>query len=303
MPSSEARCAAIQMSPYRSWRCGGLQVESARQRWRACSRDHDSGRAFWEPPFLIEEVFVAFGAVRVKNRQMPLSPALMQCALQLIGDRGTPPKREPLGTAFCVVVPSERISDVLHGYIVTTHHVVADQDWERIDVRVPDPERGGELRLPTLVSGWRQPIPGLDLAMAPFPPAGEGLIPAVALGRHLLELRPNLPMIGMPFYYVGLFARLDRMMVRSGTIGAVDQRNIDHDPDYDYEYTAHLVDCRSYGGFSGSPCFWSYRTPVSRPCRPRLFRRIRPTRSSGECNTCTCCAACSPSTSTTPPIR
>lgn len=202
---------------------------------------------------------------------MPLSPALMQCALQLIGDRGKPRKREALGTAFCVVVPSERLEGVLHGYIITTHHIIEDQDWERIDVRVPDPESGGEVRPPALVLGWRQPIPRLDLAIAPFPPAGEGLIPAVALGRQLLELRPSVPMIGMPFYYVGLFARLDRMMVRSGTIGAVDQQDIDHDPDYDYDYTAHLVDCRSYGGFSGSPCFLELPYPGLEPKAPAPF--------------------------------
>lgn len=190
-----------------------------------------------------------------KNRAVPLSPGLMQCALQLVGDFGSSGKRTAVGTAFCVVVPSERLAGVRHGYIITTHHVIADLDWERIDVRVPDPERGGELQGPRLVLGWRQPIPNLDLALAPFPLAGESLIPAVELGRHLLELRPSVPMIGMPFYYVGLFARLDRMMVRPGTIGAVDQRDINHDPAYAYDYTAHLVDCRSYGGFSGSPCF------------------------------------------------
>src|SRR5947209_15867872 len=105
---------------------------------------------------------------------MPLSQALMQCALQFIGDRGKPASRDALGTGFCVVVPGERLAGVVHGYIITTHHVIDGQDWNRIDVRVPDPESGGELRAPTLVLGWRQPIPGLDLAMAPFPPAAEG---------------------------------------------------------------------------------------------------------------------------------
>jgi hypothetical protein len=42
-------------------------------------------------------------------------------------------------------------------------------------------------------------------------------------------------------------------MARSGTIGAIDQVGVDHEGGY--EYTVHLVDCRSYGGFSGSPCF------------------------------------------------
>jgi hypothetical protein len=43
-------------------------------------------------------------------------------------------------------------------------------------------------------------------------------------------------------------------MVRSGTIGGVDQGGVAHQ-DAQYKYTCHLADCRSYGGFSGSPCF------------------------------------------------
>ncbi len=42
-------------------------------------------------------------------------------------------------------------------------------------------------------------------------------------------------------------------MARSGTLGAIYQDDVPHTDDY--EYTCHLGDCRSYGGFSGSPCF------------------------------------------------
>ena len=57
---------------------------------------------------------------------------------------------------------------------------------------------------------------------------------------------------GAIVYYVGQFIPLDRVMARSGTIGGVDQEDLDLE---EYRYRAHLVDCRSYDGFSGSPCF------------------------------------------------
>jgi hypothetical protein len=59
--------------------------------------------------------------------------------------------------------------------------------------------------------------------------------------------------VGTQVFYIGLLSPLDRPMARSGTIGALDQEGIDHKDGF--TYTAHLVDCRSYGGFSGSPVF------------------------------------------------
>jgi hypothetical protein len=68
-------------------------------------------------------------------------------------------------------------------------------------------------------------------------------------------------------------------MVRSGTLGAVNQSGIRVDlggAGEEYIYvpeTAHLVDCRSYQGFSGSPCFLQFEhTGVSEAWTgPRLM--------------------------------
>ena len=62
--------------------------------------------------------------------------------------------------------------------------------------------------------------------------------------------------LGAVFFYVGVLARYDVPMVRSGTIGALNVPGLDHDGPYEYE--AHLADVRSYAGFNGSQCFVEY---------------------------------------------
>jgi hypothetical protein len=88
------------------------------------------------------------------------------------------------------------------------------------------------------------------------------------LDMHVLEHLPGEAMLAMPFHYTGLLAPLDRAMARSGTLGAVYEEGIEH-PD-NYEYTCHLGDCRSYGGFSGSPCFIEISMPGLTPTEPPI---------------------------------
>lgn len=85
-----------------------------------------------------------------------------------------------------------------------------------------------------------------------------------------LPLNPNeewnvvrSPNPGMSVLYIGLLAPLNRTMVRSGTIGAPNQTGIKFQGGWQYE--THLVDCRSYGGFSGSPCFLELPVPEIEP--------------------------------------
>jgi len=85
-------------------------------------------------------------------------------------------------------------------------------------------------------------------------------------GMHLMPTLPEKAMLAMPFHYVGLLEPLNRPMARSGTLGAVYQTGIKH-PD-GYQYVAHLGDCRSYGGFSGSPCFLEMALPGLTPEHP-----------------------------------
>jgi hypothetical protein len=66
---------------------------------------------------------------------------------------------------------------------------------------------------------------------------------------------------GERVYFLGLlpFGSLGEQnvpMVRSGTLGAWEVKDVVIGPNENRRrVTAHLIDCRSYAGFSGSPCF------------------------------------------------
>lgn len=100
---------------------------------------------------------------------------------------------------------------------------------------------------------------------------------ALVLDEHMVySSDPGGPYIGTPVHYIGLLAFDDRVMARSGNIGALDQMGLKFKEGY--SYPAHLVDCRSYGGFSGSPVFASIayaglseaQTPVPAPSGEKL---------------------------------
>jgi hypothetical protein len=124
-----------------------------------------------------------------------------------------------------------------------------------IEVEFANPHKQGELYAPESVTDWRRPAnEKLDLAFAPHrlpegrTPIGLDLGGTVTYGLDIS--------LGATMYYIGLFAPLNIPMARSGTIGAINVPTIRHSDPYDYP--AHLVDVRSYGGFSGSPCFIEY---------------------------------------------
>jgi trypsin-like peptidase len=183
---------------------------------------------------------------------MPLDLTMLYSAVQITGDGldadGNAVRK--VGTGFIVAIPSE-IVNRRHGYIVTAHHVV--NGLENIRVDIANPHRSGELYPPEFVSDWCQPDKKVDLAFAPYGPPVQTTI-ALVLGeqvQHGLVLT-----VGAAFHYVGLLSPLGIPMARSGTLGALDVPGMDHDGPYDYP--AHLADVRSYGGFSGSPCFVEY---------------------------------------------
>ena len=70
------------------------------------------------------------------------------------------------------------------------------------------------------------------------------------------------PHLGDRVYFMGLLSFLKESrdeitpMVRSGTIGRLNQKEVPVKWGSTHaRITAHLIDCRSYGGFSGAPCF------------------------------------------------
>jgi hypothetical protein len=131
-----------------------------------------------------------------------------------------------LGSGSIVSVRSESGSGQQWPYLVTAHHVVRSQVLIEIDV--PDPATD---HLQTGISvdedQWRQPLPDVDLAVAP---------------------------LGGTVHYLGIFASPDVPMARTATLGAYDVPIDKEENGHRYRYHADLLDCRSYKGFSGSPC-------------------------------------------------
>jgi hypothetical protein len=193
-------------------------------------------------------------ALATLRRRMTLDRTTMYCAARIIGDdpyvsRGKFRTRGVQGTGFFVTVPSETLPNVRHTYLVTANHVIEGQT--NVEVQVPDPLTG-RLAKRLAVSGWQQPFDPVDLALAPVHRRPFANRISIRLQDQVLGegKRPLYP--GSIVYYVGHLTPLDRVMARSGTIGALDQGGLPLD---EYSYLAHLVDCRSYRGFSGSPCF------------------------------------------------
>ena len=166
------------------------------------------------------------------------------------------------GTGFLLSVLSETYTEIRHTYVVTAHHIIDKQP--RITVQISDPF-SDELYAPIRLSDWRQPIEKVDVAFAPLRDDPDHPCAPLELETDFVPADPPIPWVrlGADIHYIEILGPLDRPMVRSGNIGAIDQKGIDH-PD-GYRYRAHLVDCRSYDGFSGSPCYLDAILPGLRP--------------------------------------
>lgn len=200
------------------------------------------------------------GWARRFGGSMPLDPSMINCAALIIGDfphdEGAVfgEGRNAIGTGFFVTVRSERLEGVRYGYVITARHVLDGES--KLEVAPSIPTSRGELYEPVEVTDWRYPLEGVDMALAPWPEPEGYNVSALEVENHVLPVNSRLagPTLGARVYYIGLLAPLGRAMARSGTIGALDQTGVPHDPP-EYHYDCHLLDVRSYEGFSGSPCF------------------------------------------------
>jgi hypothetical protein len=174
----------------------------------------------------------------------------------------------PIGTGFLVGRHAEATPGIIHLYAVTASHVVSNgaptmirlkkSETEFMDVAVPEwihhstaDVAVAPLRLPGSVIKGERPIT-VSIDTDKF----------VGDWRVLGDGQGWEPDLGERVYFIGLFDRFGSMgernipMTRSGTIGAL---NVPHVPiglPENRRYVeAHLIDCRSYNGFSGSPCF------------------------------------------------
>lgn len=159
------------------------------------------------------------------------------------------------GSGFLVRVAGEPAG--AHLYVCTANHVVDNQS--EIAVEIAEPFTVGGMYEPIPVENWRKPLEGVDLAVAAIPE--DRTYNATWLETVLPLPGRESPDLGQHVFYIGIFAPLDRPMARSGTIGALHQEGIPHSGGK-YAFDAHLVDCRSYKGFSGSPCVAEFAFPV-----------------------------------------
>jgi hypothetical protein len=197
---------------------------------------------------------------------MPLGPYMIHCAVRLIGDRRNESdgrlERVPIGTGFCVRVASAMIPNAHYGYLLTAHHVIEGQS--NIELDIPDPHNPGQLYPRIKAPFLEHPVERLDLALAPFEPPKGYMVTALQAEHNIVKHLAPETLLAAPFHYVGLLEPLNRMMARSGTLGLVDQMEVEGE----YEYRTHLGDVRSYQGFSGSPCFVEYPVPALTPKEP-----------------------------------
>ena len=165
--------------------------------------------------------------------------------------------RRAIGTGFHVGMPSEAFPKALtYGYVVTAKHVIQGeaQTWVRVNVMHGPPE---DIPVPR----WYVHDEA-DVAVAPMGHVKGRRIRFVPDEAFVDKWAWN-PQLGDRVYFIGLLSGIESMeqgnvpMVRAGTLGRMYQDGIPvKRPDETIDHVSgHLIDCRSIGGFSGSPCF------------------------------------------------
>lgn len=197
-------------------------------------------------------------------RRVALGKAYTKTVVFIGGSMATEPHSDPVlrGTGFLVGFRSEANPDRGMIYIVTAAHVVQPLAASLVKLRTPE-----DSVTDRLIDAWFL-HPTDDIAVARLPP------PYFDFDFYAVEAKDfagtaepeHPPQPGADVYIAGLLGVVPSMgernipMVRTGSIGALYQDNIPmRRPDGSaLEVKAHLVDCQSFGGFSGSPCFVRY---------------------------------------------
>jgi hypothetical protein len=213
------------------------------------------------------------------------SESLLETVGFLVGDRDGG-VRGPIGTFF--VIQEERagwdgqMDSGTVRWMVTARHVVeaGHRNGGHITARMRSAWRHGLKTLEWAANSWEfDPDDSLDLAIRPlgYEPANTFKALPIAYAAPPTQL-PELfgeAELGHPTFFAGLLdwggplAAEARPIVRSGTVAAVRQPGIVwHTDDGKRAWTAplvHLIDVRSFGGFSGSPCWIQWYLSYARP--------------------------------------
>jgi Trypsin-like peptidase domain len=174
------------------------------------------------------------------------------------------PEAEPSlrGTGFLVGFRSEVNPDQGWVYIVTAAHVVRPLVAALVRMSKPD----GSVADHAIEEWFFHPADDIAVARLP-PPYSDYEFYAVEAKDLVGTAEPQRPpQPGADVYIAGLLRVVPAMgeqnipMVRTGSVGALYQDNIPMRlPDETLlKVHGHLIDCQSFGGFSGSPCFVRY---------------------------------------------
>lgn len=188
---------------------------------------------------------------------MALGEAYEKSVVFISGTMPGPPAITALrGTGFVVGVPSAHPEGVFL-YIATAAHVVRPCSSTFVRVNRPD---GSVEDLP--VDRWIF-HPFEDIAVTPV--LGEDFGHSYGTAESFIGSArvDHHPAPGDDVFFAGLLGQVRSMgernipMVRSGSIGALYQEGVPMrlPDDTVLHVRGHLIDCRSFGGFSGSPCF------------------------------------------------
>jgi hypothetical protein len=212
----------------------------------------------------------AAGVLRATVVAMSL-PTRQRRSVVFIGDVAADGDRRLRGTGFLVGVPTGE-GDNVHLYLATASHVVPhyEPSFMRLRRLSAPPAAGAELVEQDLdetvvdvdLGSWhRHPLHDVAITLLRNP--DQLWAAGVVVIDEFVDASPHNPQVGEDVFFAGLLAQVESMgerhvpMLRGGMIGALDQRGIRMiEPGGTLRRVdGHLIDCRSFGGFSGAPCF------------------------------------------------
>lgn len=165
------------------------------------------------------------------------------------------------GTGFLVTIRENPL--VVHSYVVTAAHVIEGAEATFARLRTTTGTTNLE------VEDWIT-HPEHDVAVAPIVLPEDHDAVATDLTQFIDEpgavgtYRWGEIELGDVVYFIGLLGKVEAMternipVVRAGVLAQLSQTDlpVKRSPvDATRYITAHLIDCRSFGGFSGAPCY------------------------------------------------
>jgi|SRR5579862_1389539 len=189
---------------------------------------------------------------------VPLPQSYVKGVVFIGRDRPGKPSRIS-ATGFLVTVDTPVMA---HPYVVTAAHAVEGSD--QTFVQLADNEGVYNMNVPEWIVHGKH-----DVAVAPIEIDSDDDVVFTGLDQFIDEPdalgdRFGPIELGDPVYFLGLLGKIPAMVqdnipiVRTGFLGALWQEDVPvkRTPHDETKFiTAHLIDCRSFAGFSGSPCY------------------------------------------------